>query len=282
MSKDEPQGEALACRWCGYQPVTSKVPKQSEISTVMCSNRACPVRSAGWLSMKTWNGTRATPLPAAVEHITINGEDRIVIPCPDNKPGCEVLHTAPAASPGGIGAAVKQSTETWADPDCPTLEEAETFLRAQGINPADLPNQFIEYLGKRHAELARLARALCEKLRSVHADSAYQDVWMSAQLHQGPYSGPTYTDELEALESYFAPQGEVFNINDEATVTLTPSGEAAWRAYWTRYGGDYVPDLVNSKLSTELWTLIVAFGPHMSMAGPQMFVENRIEIRRRT
>ena len=37
----------------------------------------------------------------------------------------------------------------------------------------------------------------------------------------------------------------IFNINDEVIVGLTKEGEKIWLEYWTKYGGDYVPDLQN-------------------------------------
>ena len=43
------------------------------------------------------------------------------------------------------------------------------------------------------------ARALRDRLEVVHADPAYTGVWMTAQLHSGPYRGPQYIAELTAL-----------------------------------------------------------------------------------
>jgi hypothetical protein len=44
------------------------------------------------------------------------------------------------------------------------------------------------------------ALALVERLAVVHADYRYAGVWQCAQNHIGQYAGPTYTDELRALE----------------------------------------------------------------------------------
>lgn len=44
-----------------------------------------------------------------------------------------------------------------------------------------------------------LARRLVEKMDLIHNDSAYRSVWFSAPLHQGPYTGPQYVEEINAL-----------------------------------------------------------------------------------
>ncbi len=53
------------------------------------------------------------------------------------------------------------------------------------------------------AEIRRLELAalkLTERLHAVHQDSRYRGVWACAQLHQGPYDGPTYAEALVELE----------------------------------------------------------------------------------
>lgn len=47
--------------------------------------------------------------------------------------------------------------------------------------------------------LRRAAEALVKKLEQVHTDPAYISVWTIHQLHNGPYKGPTYTDEFNEL-----------------------------------------------------------------------------------
>lgn len=49
--------------------------------------------------------------------------------------------------------------------------------------------------------IANAAMALRDKLKAIHDDAAYQSVWTVNQLHAGPYQGPTYTDELAALDA---------------------------------------------------------------------------------
>jgi hypothetical protein len=44
------------------------------------------------------------------------------------------------------------------------------------------------------------ARRLADRLSIVHNHPAYVGVWMIAQAHGGPYTGPQYTDELAALK----------------------------------------------------------------------------------
>lgn len=43
------------------------------------------------------------------------------------------------------------------------------------------------------------AQALLDRLDWVHADPAYASVWMISQIHVGPYAGPTYSLEMDAL-----------------------------------------------------------------------------------
>lgn len=71
------------------------------------------------------------------------------------------------------------------------------------------------------------------------------------------------------------------NINDHATVTLTPEGEIVWRRYWEQYGG-VMPEsaqVQSSRITTQLWSLMAAFGPYLYMGGPQLFIDNQIEIK---
>ena len=56
----------------------------------------------------------------------------------------------------------------------------------------------------RVAELERAATGLVNKLRQVHDSATYQGVWTLAQLHNGPYRGPQYDEELAALASVLA------------------------------------------------------------------------------
>lgn len=44
------------------------------------------------------------------------------------------------------------------------------------------------------------AAALVAKLDQVHADKRFEAVWDTAQAHLGPYTGPSYTAELNALD----------------------------------------------------------------------------------
>jgi hypothetical protein len=50
-------------------------------------------------------------------------------------------------------------------------------------------------------EVVRRARMLADQLKVVHDDNAYRGVWLCAEIHSGPYVGPTYTGELKALEN---------------------------------------------------------------------------------
>jgi hypothetical protein len=48
-------------------------------------------------------------------------------------------------------------------------------------------------------EALEAADALVTKLHAVHADGRYSWVWQCAQIHGGPYKGPTYEAELARL-----------------------------------------------------------------------------------
>lgn len=54
----------------------------------------------------------------------------------------------------------------------------------------------------REAKMLRKAlAALIARLDAVHVDSRYQSVWTIAQIHAGPYLGPTYVAELDAARA---------------------------------------------------------------------------------
>lgn len=48
------------------------------------------------------------------------------------------------------------------------------------------------------------AQAFVDRLKFIHEHPAYKSVWMVNQAHCGPYDGPQYSDELEALETALA------------------------------------------------------------------------------
>lgn len=50
------------------------------------------------------------------------------------------------------------------------------------------------------------AKAFVARLDVIHADPRYQWVWQNSQLHGGPYTGPSYADELTALRAALASQ----------------------------------------------------------------------------
>ena len=50
------------------------------------------------------------------------------------------------------------------------------------------------------SKVEKAARELVEKLDKVHKNPAYVGVWTVSQIHQGPYQGPNYTEELKKLK----------------------------------------------------------------------------------
>lgn len=53
------------------------------------------------------------------------------------------------------------------------------------------------------------ARALVAKLKVIHDDPQYQNVWVTACNHGAPYNGPTYEKELAALTAALGSAGGV-------------------------------------------------------------------------
>jgi len=53
-------------------------------------------------------------------------------------------------------------------------------------------------------QTVRAANALVTKLRVVHDDARYERVWHVAQTKLGPYTGPKYDTEMEALRAALA------------------------------------------------------------------------------
>lgn len=53
--------ELPRCAWCDYAPDVNRNPERGEVTAVRCSNRACPVQSAGWLSVRSWSARAARP-----------------------------------------------------------------------------------------------------------------------------------------------------------------------------------------------------------------------------
>ena len=55
----------------------------------------------------------------------------------------------------------------------------------------------VEDLQERISTLEAALRGLVDRLDVIHADPKYRAVWEIYMIHQGPYSGPQYGDELE-------------------------------------------------------------------------------------
>jgi hypothetical protein len=71
------------------------------------------------------------------------------------------------------------------------------------------------------------------------------------------------------------------NINDMATVFLTPEGRKVIRKYYGETGREYLDrriDKRTGKYTTELWFIMHVFGSSIYMGGPQMFKGNKIKI----
>jgi hypothetical protein len=61
------------------------------------------------------------------------------------------------------------------------------------------------------AEMERLRAALdklIRKIETVSKDPSYEAVWLIAQIHNGPYAGPTYSAELDEARAALRGGGE--------------------------------------------------------------------------
>ncbi len=56
-------------------------------------------------------------------------------------------------------------------------------------------------------EIVEAAEAMRKKLETIHEDSLYSAVWTSWQIHHGPYVGPQYAAEFDALRVALAAAG---------------------------------------------------------------------------
>lgn len=53
-------------------------------------------------------------------------------------------------------------------------------------------------------KVAEAAKALRERMGVVHNDYRYHSVWSLAQIHNGPYTGPTYVAEAKTVDAALA------------------------------------------------------------------------------
>lgn len=106
---------------------------------------------------------------------------------------------------GGIASIARRTGGAATIRNIDVLEAAEVYrsFAAAPAAPAQVGEDW-HMVGKTEAvdgKLIGAARALAAKLREVHADDRYRSVWECNQAHAGPYAGPTYTTELEVLET---------------------------------------------------------------------------------
>lgn len=73
----------------------------------------------------------------------------------------------------------------------------ETAVAALSASPSSIPDPGV-------AGLVEAAKAFADRLDLIHEDTRFKSVWIIAQLHSQPYSGPTYTDEFAALKAALA------------------------------------------------------------------------------
>lgn len=74
------------------------------------------------------------------------------------------------------------------------LDAADELDRHRAEEPSTLQTERDVYC----LLLSRLVRRMDE----IHESDAFKSVWMTHQLHVGPYAGPTYTAELDVARAY--------------------------------------------------------------------------------
>jgi uncharacterized coiled-coil protein SlyX len=84
------------------------------------------------------------------------------------------------------------------------IDDGEARIRELEAEVAKA-HDFIEKLeasswqqGRDNARLRECLKRLVDKLCVVHEDEQYKAVWMLWMIHNGPYNGPQYADELKA------------------------------------------------------------------------------------
>ena len=81
-------------------------------------------------------------------------------------------------------------------------------------------NSCYEELQERTKELEMSGRALAKKINEVITNGEYMDVWLVAQLHRGPYAGPSFEKEL--LEFLNVLYSDAVEQGHEADADLAP------------------------------------------------------------
>jgi len=59
----------------------------------------------------------------------------------------------------------------------------------------------VERLERERDALREALGGLVARLDEIHGDSRFQSVWMMAEVHGNPYTGPTYENELNAARA---------------------------------------------------------------------------------
>jgi hypothetical protein len=95
--------------------------------------------------------------------------------------------------------------------DSPEYPKCGTFTETQNTEPRDtiavqksVFAQMCSDLQRLNSENEKLREALIKlvnQLEALHASEDYRAVWCLSQIHNGPYTGPTYTAELNAAKA---------------------------------------------------------------------------------
>jgi len=87
--------------------------------------------------------------------------------------------------------------------------------------------------------IVRASRALVDKLEEINDDPKFQSVWTINQIHNGPYTGPNYVEELSTLKTVLDgndPQNSVVGGQDRKFRFDTSLGQ-----FVNRVSGEAIP-----------------------------------------
>lgn len=74
------------------------------------------------------------------------------------------------------------------------------------------------------------AQALLNKLREIHKNPEYQEVWRTSQLHRGSYTGPAYGYQMAALDDALAARPVIHDTLCERLQQQCSDWGVYWRA----------------------------------------------------
>ena len=102
--------------------------------------------------------------------------------------------------------AIYYARQVLADPDHKDADEfsacaRETLAGVLAGHDRLLSRHCVVDNGPRLVAAVRAALALRDKMQATYEDDRYRAVWECAQIHRGPYTGPTWIAEAAAFDA---------------------------------------------------------------------------------